>query len=125
MGERIDARYAVALDAVDPWRLCDDVLSPLEVAPSGGGGWREPAGAGLTVLGAEVSSLQVVDGLVELRVFNPRDDAVTLSIPGRRGHEVDLAGRVGRPFDAELELRARGIVTLRLVAEGIEGVVAP
>jgi mannosylglycerate hydrolase len=124
VGKRIDARYAVALDAVDPWRLCDHVLCPLEVSPSGGGGWREPAGAGLTVLGAEVSSLQVVDGLVELRVFNPCDDAVTVSIAGRRGHEVDLDGRVGRPFDAELELRAHGIVTLRLVAEGVDGGVA-
>jgi mannosylglycerate hydrolase len=118
VGERIDAHYAVALDDEDPWRLCDEVLTPLEVVPSGGGGWRDPSGTGLTVRGAEVSSLQVVDGLVELRVFNPSDDAVTVSIPGRRGHEVDLAGRVGHPFDAELQLRARGIVTVRLSDEG-------
>jgi mannosylglycerate hydrolase len=120
VGERIDARYAVALDDEDPWRLCDAVLAPLEVVPSGGGGWRAPAGAGLTVRGAEVSSLQVVDDLVELRVFNPSDGAVTVLIPGRRGHEVDLTGRVVRPFDAELQLRAHGIATLRLFDKSAE-----
>jgi mannosylglycerate hydrolase len=117
VGRRIDARYAVALDVEDPWSLCDDVLTPLEVVPASGGGWREPVGSGLTVRGAEVSSLQRVDGLVEVRVFNPLDRSVTVTIPGRRGHEVDLAGRVLHAFDTELELRARGIATLRLADE--------
>jgi hypothetical protein len=115
VGHRVEARFAVALDVEDPWRLCDEVLAPLDVVPSAGGGWREPTGTALHVRGAEVSSLQVVDGLVELRVFNPRGEATTVEVGGRRGHEVDLAGRVLGPFDGELELRPHGIATLRLV----------
>jgi len=114
LGTRIDARYAIELDASDPWRLCDTVLLPLEVVASPGGGWRGASGSALTVRGAEVSSLQVVDGLVELRVFNPTDANTTVEVVGRHGHEVDLAGRVLGAFDVELELRPRGIVTLRL-----------
>ena len=123
LGKRIDARYAVELDAADPWRLCDTVLLPLEVVPSPGGGWRDTSGSVLTVRGAEVSSLQVVDGLVELRVFNPTDVNTTVEVVGRRGHEVDLAGRVLRAFDVELDLRARGIATLRL-ADDARGLTA-
>ncbi|HEV3213162.1 MAG TPA: hypothetical protein VGZ03_07200 [Acidimicrobiales bacterium] len=117
VGAQIDARYAVALDVADPWRLCDAVLAPLEVVPSAGGGWREPSGTALSVRGAEVSSVQVVDGLIELRVFNPGDAPVTVELGGRRGVEVDLAGRALGPLDGELELRPHGIATLRLAED--------
>jgi mannosylglycerate hydrolase len=116
VGATIDAHYAVALDATDPWTLSDDVLSPLEVTTSAGGGWRDDAGSALTVTGAEVSSIQVVEGLVELRVFNPRDEPSVVEVRGRRGWEVDLRGRELHPFEERLELRARGIATLRLVS---------
>ena len=91
------------------------------MVPSAGGGWRGPTGTGLTVRGAEVSSLQLVDGGVEVRVFNPRDTPSAVSVLGRHGHEMDLAGRVRSTFDGELPLRARGIATLRLADATPEG----
>jgi hypothetical protein len=60
----------------------------------------------------------VVDGQVEVRVFNPGDRPTTVTVRGRRGHVVDLAGRELGAFEAALELRARGIATLRLAADG-------
>jgi alpha-mannosidase len=114
VGATIESVYAVALDAADPWSLCDDVLVPLEVTTAAGGGWREADGAGLSVSGAEVSSLQVVDGLVELRVFNPDDEEAMVYVHGRTGWEVDLQGRIVRGFEGSLPLRGHGIATLRL-----------
>src|ERR1039458_2650717 len=73
VGSTIDAHYAVAIDADEPWALCDDGLLPLEMTTAPGGGWRDDEGSGLMVSGAEVSSLQRVDGLLEVRVFNPSD----------------------------------------------------
>jgi len=116
LGREIVADYAVALDVQDPWSLCDDVLVPLELTTTPGGGWRADAGSCLEVRGAEISSLQVVDGLVELRVFNPADQPTLVELPGRRGWEVDLRGRATGAFEGTLELRARGIATLRLAA---------
>jgi len=118
VGRRVDARYAIALDVADPWRLCDDVLCPLEVVASPGGGWREATGTALQVHGAEVSSLQVVDGLLELRLFNPCEERTTVEVVGRRGHEVDLAGGILAGFEGELDLRPHGIATLRLSPVG-------
>ena len=114
VGKRITADYAVALDVDDPWAMCDDVLSPLEVSVAPGGGWRPDEGSELAVHGAVVSSLQVVDGLTELRLFNPDDEPSRVEVPGRRGWEVDLRGRVRSAFEGSFELRGRGIATLRL-----------
>jgi hypothetical protein len=118
VGRRITATYAVAIDAEDPWSLCDDVLLPLEVTTSPGGGMRGDSGTILTVDGAEVSSLQIVDGLTEVRVFNPMDREVLVTIPGRRGWEIDLRGRAMSSFEGSFSLRARGIATIRLSGSG-------
>jgi hypothetical protein len=114
VGRRIEARYAIAVDCADPWQLCDDVLAPLEVTTAAGGGSRSDAGAALRLAGAELSSIQVVDGLIEVRVFNPLDQPTVVSVEARRGWEVDLRGRVLGEFEGSLPLRARGIATLRL-----------
>ena len=116
VGRRIESVYAVALDCEDPWSLADNVLVPLEVTTAAGGGTREDTGTALAVHGAEVSSLQIVDGLVELRVFNPHDTPTEVEVRGRRGFEVDLRGRVVEPFEGRRSLRGRGIATLRLTA---------
>jgi hypothetical protein len=114
VGKRIEAQYAVAVDCEDPWQLCDDVLAPLEVTTAAGGGWRADAGTELGLTGAELSSVQIVDGLTEVRVFNPSDAQSVVSVEARRGWEVDLRGRMVREFEGSVELRAHGIATLRL-----------
>ena len=53
-GKRVSLRYALALDCEDPYGLADDVLLPLEVVSSLGGGWRPASGSELAVHGAEV-----------------------------------------------------------------------
>jgi mannosylglycerate hydrolase len=117
VGARITAEYAVGLDVDDPYAASTDVLTPIELVAAAGGGSRDDEGAFLTVNGAELSSLQVVDGLVELRVFNPRPESTTVELPGRRGWEVDLRGLVRGAFEERFELRGFGIATLRLAPD--------
>jgi alpha-mannosidase len=116
-GKRVTLRYAVALDCEDPYALADDVLLPLETATSLGGGTRPSSGTELTVDGAEVSALHRVAGTLELRVYNPRPTATTVSVPGRAGWLVDLRGYPQEPFEGSFELRPFGIATARLRAD--------
>ena len=113
-GKRIALRYALALDCPDPYRLADDVLVPLEVAASLGGGERPTTGTELSVHGAEVSALHRVGGVLEARVYNPRPDPTVVSFPGRSGWLVDLRGYPQRRFEGSFELRPFGIATARL-----------
>jgi alpha-mannosidase len=113
-GKRVTLRYALALDCDDPYSLADDVLLPLETTASLGGGTRPPSGSELTVHGAEVSALQRVGGVLELRVFNPRPEATEVSVPGRTGWLVDLRGFPTEPFEGSFELRPFGVATARL-----------
>jgi mannosylglycerate hydrolase len=113
-GKRIALRYALALDCDDPYRLADDVLLPLEIAMSLGGGTRGAAGSELTVHGAEVSALHRVGGVLEARVFNPTGVPAVVSLPGRSGWLVDLRGYPQEPFEGSFELRPFGIATARL-----------
>jgi hypothetical protein len=116
-GKRVTLRYALALDCEDPYSLADDVLLPLETTASLGGGTRPPSGTELTVDGAEVSALHRVAGALELRVYNPRPEATTVSIPGRSGWLVDLRGYPQEPFEGSFELRPFGIASARLRAD--------
>ena len=118
VGAAIDARYAIALDVSDPWTLCEDVGAPLEVVTASGGGWRPDSGAVLSVQGAQLSSLRLVDGHREVRVFNPTDDITSVDLDGIRGFEVDLVGRAVQPFEGSLALRPHGIATLRVASQG-------
>jgi Alpha mannosidase middle domain/Glycosyl hydrolases family 38 C-terminal domain len=115
-GKTVTLRYALALDCADPYRLADDVLLPLEVVTSLGGGSRPATGSELTVEGGEVSALRRtgVGGLVELRVFNPTGEPTVIAIPGRSGWIVDLRGYPKEPFEGSFELRPAGIATVRL-----------
>ncbi len=114
VGERLEARYAVAVGDVDPFAVADDVLLPLEAVTSFGGGWRPAEGSGLEVGGAEVSSVRRETGALEVRVFNPAGEARRVDVGNRSGWLVDLRGRPLEPFDGGFELRAGGIATFRL-----------
>jgi hypothetical protein len=116
-GKQVTLRYALALDCDDPYALADDLLLPLETASSLGGGTRPASGSELTVHGAEVSALQRVGGVLELRVFNPTPAATVVSVPGRAGWLIDLRGYPTEPFEGSFELRAFGIATARLRAD--------
>jgi hypothetical protein len=113
-GKRVTLRYALAVDCPDPYRLADDVLLPLEVAASLGGGTRPATGTELTVDGAEVSALHRVAGVLEARVYNPRPEPTVVSFPGRSGWLVDLRGYPLQRFEGSFELRPFGIATARL-----------
>ncbi len=113
-GRRVTLRYALAVGVEDPYALADDILLPLEVVAAPGGGTRQRAGTGLTVTGAEVSSVQRQGGTLEVRVFNPRPTPTTVSIPGRAGWLVDLRGYPQCPFEGSFELRPFGLATTRL-----------
>jgi mannosylglycerate hydrolase len=113
-GRPISLRYALAVGVEDPYALVDDILLPLEVVTSRGGGTRPPVGSGLSVSGAEVSALHREGGALEVRVFNPRPDPTTVTVAGRAGWLVDLRGYPESPFEESFELRPFGIATVRL-----------
>ena len=110
----VDVSYGLAVSAVDPYELADDVLLPLQVTNSFGGGGRPDRGTELTVEGAEVSAVRRNAGALEVRVFNPTDRQTTVGLPGRSGWLVDLRGRPVSPFEGSFPLRAHGIATARL-----------
>ena len=113
-GRRVELTYALALDVDDPYALADDVLLPLEVVTSLGGGDRPSAGTELSISGAEVSALRRDGGVLEVRVFNPRPEATTVTIDGHAGWLVDLRGYPQSPFEGSFPLRPFGIATARL-----------
>jgi len=113
-GRPIEARYALALDPVDPYALADDVLVPLEVVNSLGGGNAAPEGSALEVDGAVVSALRREAGALELRVHNPAAAPTTVRLPGRSGWLVDLRGKPLEAFDGSFELRGFGIATAHI-----------
>jgi hypothetical protein len=110
----VDVTYALAVGDLDPYEMADDVLLPLQVTGSFGGGDRPDRGTELTVEGARVSSVRRNAGAVEVRVFNPTDASTTVDLPGRSGWLVDLRGRPVEPFEGSFPLRAHGIATARL-----------
>ncbi len=113
-GRHVSLHYAVALDVDDPYALADDILLPLEVLTSPGGGTRPPTGSGLTVSGAEVSAVRRDGGVLEVRVFNPAAEVATVAIEGHSGWLVDLRGYPEAPFEGSFELRPFGLATARL-----------
>jgi mannosylglycerate hydrolase len=113
-GKRVELQYALALDVDDPYTLADDVLLPLEVVHSLGGGTRAATGSELTISGAEVSALRRDGGVLEVRVFNPHPETTTVSIEGHAGWLVNLRGYPESPFEGSFELRPFGIATARL-----------
>ena len=102
----------------DLYALADDVLLPLDRARVVGGGTRRSIDRPLRVQGAVTSAvLREADGLT-LRVFNPlaQPTLVEIDLEGTpaRGWLIDLRGRPQARFEADFELRAGGIATLRL-----------
>ena len=113
-GRSVSLHYALALDVDDPYALADDVLLPLEVLASSGGGTRPTSGSALQIGGAEVSAVRRENGVLEIRVFNPGPEPTTVSIPGRSGWLVDLRGHPESWFEASFALRPFGVATARL-----------
>ncbi len=110
----VDVTYALCVANIDPYDLADDVLVPLQVATSFGGGDRPDSGVELTIQGARVSSVRRNAGALEVRVFNPTSSEVTVGLPGRSGWLVDLRGRPVVSFEEMFSLRPFGIATARL-----------
>jgi len=110
----VDVTYALAVRDVDPYELADDILVPLAVSGSFGGGERPARGTELTVDGARVSAVRRDAGAIEVRVFNPTAEETTVRLPGRSGWLVDLRGRPVAPFEGSFPLRPQGIATVRL-----------
>jgi len=110
----VDVSYALAVGDLDPWGLADDVLVPLQVSSSFGGGDRPDRGSALSVEGARVSAVRRQAGALEVRVFNPTDAPTTVTLQGCAGWLVDLRGRPVTPFEGSFPLRPHGIATARL-----------
>ena len=111
------AELILAAADVDPYTLVDDGFTPLMVAlPRRGGEQRADSGQALDITGAQVSAVRRVDGMLEVRVFNPSDAWSRVAVAGRQGWVVDLRGRTIGPFDQDVELAPHRIATLRLGA---------
>ncbi len=119
---RQQVRYAVALGSVNPWRLADAAWLVPRVVNASGTGRLPPSGSRLVVRGAEVSALhrRAGDGAIELRVFNPADEATTVEIPGHSGWLVDLRGRPTRRWKGRFALRPWEVATACLDAASLD-----
>jgi alpha-mannosidase len=116
-GKTVSLRYALMVGCEDPYALADDLLLPLEIVSSLGGGTRAASGVALQIDGAEVSALQRVGGALEVRVYNPTAQTTTVLLPGRAGWLVDLRGYPREHFEGSFELRPFGLATARLGAD--------
>jgi mannosylglycerate hydrolase len=114
LGERIEFHYALALGDIDAYAMADDVLLPLEVVSSLGGGKRPASGSELSVDGAQVAAVRREQGELELRVYNPAEVATTVRLGDRSGWIIDLRGRPVAPFEGSFELGPFQIATARL-----------
>ena len=110
----ITVRYALHYGDRDPYALADEVWVPLEVVTGAGPESAPSRGTALEIRGAEVSALQRVDGRLEIRVFNPKDEDTLVALPGRRGWLVDLRGNRRERFDEQFPLGPWAIATARL-----------
>jgi hypothetical protein len=113
-GSPISLHYALAVGVDDPYSFADDILLPLELLASRGGGTRPSTGSGLSISGAEVSAVCRDGGIHEVRVFNPGPEPTTVTIDGRVGWLVDLRGYPKSPFEESFELQPFEIATARL-----------
>jgi hypothetical protein len=110
----LELRYGVALGEGDPYALADDAWLPLEALDAPGGGELGASGSLLEVSGGQISSLRRVDGLLELRVFNPTEAPARINLAGRHGWLVDLRGQAVEAFSDGFDLRPWGLATARL-----------
>lgn len=110
----VKVRYGIALGVENPYEIADDLLVPVLAVRAQGSGDLDDEGSALEVNGAQISAVQRVGGLLEVRVFNPSQVAADVSLPGRSGWLVDLRGRSIEAFDETFELRPWGIATARL-----------
>ncbi len=116
MPGRVRARYALASRCGDPFRLADEVWTPLIPFRSEGHGHLPRRGSRLEVDlgGCALSALHRRGGAVEMRVFNPSATAREVAVPGRTGTLVDLRDRpVGR-WDGRFPVAPGAVVTARL-----------
>jgi hypothetical protein len=114
VGSAIVSRYALCVGEIDPYAMADDFLVPFDAVGAPGGGTRASVGCSLDVRGAQVSMVRRVEGVLEVRVFNPTSRDVVVEVPGQRGWLVDLRGRGESMFEGSFELRAEGFATFRI-----------
>jgi hypothetical protein len=108
----VEARFAVHLGDRNPYAVVDDAFLPLQVTRGGGDrADASAAGQALSITGAEVSAVVREAGQLHVRVVNPSPAPTVVSIEGRTGWLVDLAGRPTRPFEGSFELDPWEIAT--------------
>ncbi len=106
-------RYAVHVGDRDPYELVDEAFLPLLVTEAGGGDGPR-TGQALEVSGAVVSSVTRVGGSLQVRLFNPRDAATVVRLPGQTGWLIDLRGRPITSFEGEFDLGPWQLATAAL-----------
>lgn len=112
----LTVRYTLAPGCGDPFRLTDEVWTPLLPFRSAGDGHLPERGSRLEVDlgGCVLSALRRRAGAVEMRVFNPTGTGKAVTLPGRAGSLVDLGDRVVARWDSRFEVGPRAVVTARL-----------
>ena len=114
VGANVVSRYALCVEEIDAYAMADDFLVPFDTVGAPGGGTRASSGQAFEVRGAEVSALHRVEGVLEVRVFNPTSKECVVELPGRSGWLVDLRGRGTEMFEGSFVLRAQGFATFRI-----------
>ena len=117
----VRARYAVVVGEVDPWRMGEDLWTPMPVVAASGTGVLPSRGSRLEVAGGVVSSLRRSGERIEMRLFNPSDNSSPVTVRGRRGVFVDLRGDETGRWDEGFELKPWEIRTVMLDDARLDG----
>ncbi len=107
--------YAVSTDDnINVYEAKAKYTMPFKVLKGNGSSNKDNKFPKLKVQNCEISSVVRSQGKLEVRLFNPTDSTTKAVIEESSGVVVDLLGNPIEPFNGSVDLRAFGIVTIRL-----------
>ncbi len=118
----ITTRYALAPGCGDPFRIADEVWTPLIPFSPIGGGTLPERGSRLEVdlAACTVSALRRRGGALEMRVHNPSAQASAVTVAGHSGELIDLRGRPLERWDGRFHVGPWSVVTARFDATALD-----
>jgi mannosylglycerate hydrolase len=111
LGSMVTYRCRIGVD-VDPIDLAERHNLPLETVSSFGSGTLEPHGQLLGISGAMISSIRRHEGQLEVRLYNPSNEACEVDLGDHRVRSVDLRGQMIEDLQGKFSLGPHRIVTL-------------
>ena len=111
LGSMVTYRCRLGID-VDPLALAERHDIPIETVSSFGTGTFEPQGHLLGITGAIISSIRRHEGQLEVRLYNPSNQACDVDLGHHHACSIDLRGQIIEELAGSFSLGPHRIVTL-------------